>query len=187
MAGRFNVMPVIRGHWKGLSVGNGKTPRADHFARSILAIPLLVGVLAVPLDWKVQAPSAILSGVALLAGGLLAAFAQLASLRLKLTEWQSHEDDSGQVDREMIDETVAHLLTAALLCAVDAVILVIGMNVSNDTLTFALTGFWAAVVLAVSSYIILIFVLALPRLYSAYVEINRVRAELSGFSRGKWK
>jgi TRAP-type uncharacterized transport system fused permease subunit len=185
MSGRFNVFPVLRGHWKGLTVENDGELQPDILARMILLVPVIVCVLTLALGWQLRAPAAILSGVALLAGGLLAAFAQLSSLRLKLTEWQDHPEDAGRIDREMIDETVAHLLMAALLCAVDAIVLVIGMNVSSGV-NSAVTGIWASLALAISSYIILLFILALPRLYSAYVEINRVRPELSGFSRGKW-
>lgn len=39
-------------------------------------------------------------------------------------------------------------------------------------------------VLTVTTYIALLFLVLVPRLYSAYVEMNAVRSELSGFRTG---
>jgi small basic protein len=49
----------------------------------------------------------------------------------------------------------------------------------------AIHGWLAAAMLAVGTYLALLFVLVLPRLYSAYVSINKVRDRLNGFSRGR--
>ncbi|TCR15414.1 hypothetical protein EV578_117110 [Streptomyces sp. BK205] len=86
----------------------------------------------------------------------------------------------------MLDETAAHLLTGSLLCAFDVASLVVGMNVSV-TKEGHLFGFWAALSAAISSYVLVIFVLLVPRLYSAYVEINDVSPELNGFVSGPRK
>lgn len=82
----------------------------------------------------------------------------------------------------MLDETAAHLLTGSLLCAFDAAALVIGMNVSA-TKNGQLYGFWAAFASGLSSYILVIFIFVIPRLYSAYVEINDVSPSLNGFNK----
>ena len=83
----------------------------------------------------------------------------------------------------MIDETAAHLLFAALLSAVDAGLIVIAMNTVASGQN--VEGWWAALVLAVSSYILMLFIICLPRLYSAYIQINSVSDALSGFTKGR--
>ncbi|MFJ3136786.1 hypothetical protein ACIPK5_12805 [Streptomyces sp. NPDC086843] len=92
----------------------------------------------------------------------------------------SSEASRYEVEKGMLDETAAHLLTGSLLCALDAASLVIGMNVSV-TRAGHLYGFWAALAAAISSYVLIIFVLLVPRLYSAYVEMNDVHPDLNGF------
>src|SRR3546814_17289338 len=78
------------------------------------------------------APGALLSGVALLAGGFLAAFAQLSNLRIKLTERMRDLPDADRIDRDALDETASHLLVSSYLSAVTAVILVLGMNFGTN-------------------------------------------------------
>ncbi|MGV9452119.1 hypothetical protein [Streptomyces sp. NPDC003635] len=185
MLDRFNVAPILRGHWKGLTNGQYLVHRPDLAARAILLLPLL---LFGYLFWRgasLASPAALLTGAALLAGGMLSAFTHLSTLRLKITEWDGDDGVSRfSVEKDMLDETAAHLLTGSLACVLDAASLVIGMNVSLDK-EGHLTGFWAALSAGISLYVLLIFVVILPRLYSAYVEINSVTGRMSGFTRGK--
>jgi hypothetical protein len=154
-------------------------------ARAALLVPLAVFLVMFFKDGKLASPAALLTGVSLLAGGMLSSFTHLSTLRLKITEWDGAGGPSRfEVEREMLDETAAHLLTGSLFCAFDAASLVIGMNFSL-TKTGHLYGFWAALSAGVSSYILLIFVFVIPRLYSAYVEINGVGRDLSGFAKTK--
>ncbi|MEC4573641.1 hypothetical protein [Streptomyces virginiae] len=185
MLDRFNVMPVFRGHWKGLTDGRYSTRRADVAARLSLLIPACVFVLMALRGGRLAAPAALIAGVSLLAGGMLSAFTHLSTLRLKITEWDNAGGASRfEVEKGMLDETAAHLLTASLLCALDAATLVIGMNF-GVTSTGQLSGFWAALAAALSSYVLLVFIFVIPRLYSAYVEINNVAPDLNGFDRRK--
>lgn len=182
---RFNIMPVLRGHWKGLTDRRYVPRRADILARLSLLLPVAVFFLMWRRDGQLAAPAPLLTGVALLMGGMLSAFTHLSVLRLKVTEWSSSGGDSRwEVERGMLDETAAHLLAGALLCAFDAAVLAVGMNVSV-TKSGHLCGFWAAAAAALSSYILLIFIFIVPRLYSAYVDLNGVSAELNGFNRGR--
>jgi hypothetical protein len=182
MLSRFNLIPVVRGSWKGLSDSQYKP---DWFARA--ALTLLPGALFVGmLLWggRLAAPTPILTAVSLLAGGMLSAFTHLSTLRLKITEWLSSPDIDDEFlrdEREMLDESAAHLLTGAMACAIAAGILVLGMNVALDG-KGAITGLWAALSSAASAYVLLLFIMAVPRLYSAYVDINKVSSKLSGFS-----
>jgi hypothetical protein len=180
---RLSVAPIIRGHWKGLTNGVGNTAVADWTARiAFTIIPLGVATLTVSLQWCMAQPGPLLSGVSLLAGALLGAFAQLSSLRLKITEWSTGEPRKWEVERELIDETAAHILFAAMLCATDAALLVVAMNVTPPNMP--VEPGWSAPILGIASYIFLMFIVCLPRLYSAYVQINSVSDKLSGFTRG---
>ncbi|MFF0132215.1 hypothetical protein ACFYTG_42010 [Streptomyces mirabilis] len=144
-------------------------------------VPILVFLLMWLKDGRLSTPGALLTGVALLAGGMLSAFTHLSTLRLKLKEWAGASEVSRyEVEKGMLDETAAHLLTGSLLCVLDAASLVIGMNVSV-TKDGHLFGFWAALAAAISSYVLIIFIFLIPRLYSAYVEMNDVSPDLNGF------
>lgn len=181
MFSRFNFIPVLRGHWKGLTDGRYTPPQPDILARSALIVPIIVFLLMWLKGGRFSTPVALLTGVTLLAGGMLTAFTHLSTLRLKLKEWAGTPDGSRyDVEKGMLDETAAHLLTGSLLCALDAASLVIGMNVSA-TESGHLYGFWAALSAAISSYILIIFFFIVPRLYSAYVEMNDVSPDLNGF------
>ncbi|WP_091101164.1 hypothetical protein [Micromonospora citrea] len=188
MLSRFNIVPVLRGHWKGLSDGRYRTYRPDWVARCILAAPVGVFVLMLWSGTGLAAPTPLLTAVALLAGGMLSTFTHLSTLRLKLTEWLEKFDDGEDarfvVERESLDETAAHLLAGSLVCAIDAAVLVVGMNVSTSD-RGALEGIWAALGGGLSSYILLVFIMVMPRMYSAYVEINSVSTKLSGFSKDR--
>lgn len=181
---RFEVRPVFRGHWKGLTNGLGSDCKPDWFARATLVlIPVGVAALSLVLGWKIAQPAPLLGGVSLLAGGLLGAFAQLSSLRLKVSEWTEHDDDKWLVERELLDETAAHVLLAALLCAVDATLLVIAT--STTSASDGLPSGWTATIGAISVYVALMFIICIPRLYSAYVQINSVADHLNGHVKGR--
>jgi hypothetical protein len=186
MLDRFNLMPVFRGSWKGLTDGRYGRLRPDWMARVVLLLPP-VALLVIMLwrDARLAAPTPVLTAVSLLAGGMLSAFTHLSTLRLKITEWLDDPDaeqDRFKAEREMMDESAAHLLAGAVACAIDAVILVLGLNLSSDD-KGALTGIWAALGGAASTYVLLLFIMSVPRLYAAYVEINRVSSKLSGFAK----
>lgn len=179
---RFEIAPLIRGHWKGLTNGvENVTP--DWTGRTILVgVPIVLGILAKSLDWQIAAPTALLAGMSLLAGALLTSFTHLSVLRMKVSDWTEHESDSRAAERAMLDETAAHLLLAALASVITAVVLVIGLNFREGE-PEVVTGLWAAVGLALSSWVVLLFIVCLPRLYSAYVQINDVSDKLNGFVR----
>ncbi|MEV7830351.1 hypothetical protein AB0P12_06935 [Streptomyces subrutilus] len=185
MSERFNVLPVLRGHWKGLTDGRYREKRADIAARLSLLLPFAVFGFMLWRHGRLAAPAALLTGVALMAGGMLSAFTHLSTLRLKITDWEKPGVVSRfEVERDMLDETAAHLLTGSLLCALNAAVLVIGMNV-GVTKTGHLYGIWAAMAAGLSSYVLIVFVFVIPRLYSAYVQMNNVSGDLSGFNRSK--
>lgn len=184
---RLNFAPIFRGHWKGLTNGVGAEGGPDWTVRgAIIILPIGTTVVAYFLEWRFAAAAPLLAGVSLLAGALLSSFTYLSTLRMKIVEWTKHEDDSLKVERSMLDETAAHLLAASFACALDTAVLVIGMNVSGAA-GGAVEGVWAALATGVSVYVLLIFIICLPRLYSAYVQVNDVSDRYSGFVKGRRK
>jgi hypothetical protein len=179
---RFNPTPLFRGHWRGLSVDTATgtaTAYTDLAARVVFAVvPLGLVVCSYLLHWELKAPGPLLSGVSLLAGGLLASFGQLTSFRQRLYDSMVFEGDGEAMDRNMVDETVAHLLLAAFLCGIDAALLVIGLNVSKTGAS--VTGLLGAAIIGVSAYIGILFLVAVPRLYVAYATYNKVSRHISG-------
>ena len=183
MSSRFIPIEVFRGHWKGLSDYRSKKPVADNLTRAgLIALPVAAGISIIVFDGSLAAPGSLLAGVALLAGGFLASFGQISSLRLRLTDRAIDYKDVEQVDRDALDETAAHLLVASFMSALTALSLVLGMNLGADA-KGAVGGVWAAIAVALATHVLLVFIIAVPRLYTAYVNINRVRPELSGTHR----
>jgi hypothetical protein len=185
MSSRFIPVELFRGHWKGLSDYRGHQIVPDNLSRAILiAVPLLAGASIFLLQGTLAAPGSLLAGVALLAGGFLAAFGQISTLRLRLTDRAKDFGEVEAIDRDALDETAAHLLVASFMSAVTALVLVLGMNLGANQ-AGVIWGFWAALAVVPATYVLLVFVIAIPRLYAAYVNINKVRDQLSGTYRGK--
>jgi hypothetical protein len=182
MFDRFNPAPLFRGHWRGLSMDNrdGTAVVAkDVAARAIFTVvPVGLAITAFTLHWKLKSGSDLLGGVALLAGGLLAAFGQLTSWRQRMFDSMTYEGDAEASDRNMIDESVAHLLLASFMCGVDAALIVIGLNVAKRP--DQIGGVLGALIIGVSSHILLLFLTSVPRLYSAYANYNKVSRHISG-------
>jgi hypothetical protein len=186
MSSRLFPTELLRGHWKGLSDYRGRNPVADKATRTVVVVvPLVAGACLWIFGGSLAAPGSLLAGVALLAGGFLAAFGQISNLRLRLTDRASENQVVQQVDRDSLDETAAHLLVASFASALTALVLVLGMNFGADPKTGSLGGPFGAVAVALATYVLIVFVIAVPRLYTAYVNINSVREELSGTHRGR--
>lgn len=176
--GRFDLRPIIRGHWYGLSDGRRTDDGGDWPTRIALLSTVLLVPAGMQFDWKLAAPGPLLGGVALLAGALIGSYGTLSTLRLRLLDLADPHDEALEPERDLLDESVAHLLLAALVAALTAASLVIGTN--TTPMNEPVTGFWAALAIALSTYLLLLFVLVLPRLYAAYVQINVVRPALNG-------
>ncbi|MEV3903318.1 hypothetical protein AB0K11_13420 [Mycobacterium sp. NPDC050551] len=178
-AARINPMPVIRAHVRTLT----NEARVDWVARAIIwGAPIAVGSLAYGTSWRFTAPSAVLAGVALLMGGLLSTAGVLSALRLKLTD----RDEAHRVAEEAkrnLDEAVPHVLTAALACLAAATVIIVAMNyplaVGDPTIN---RGF-SCTTAAALTFIGVLFVATIIRLYAAYVQVNNVPSQLNGFVR----
>ncbi|QFG08101.1 membrane protein [Gordonia phage PCoral7] len=194
---RFNIFPLLRGHWRGLTVVNkvGEHAGADVLTRLALVV-LSSGAAAWVwfADVRFAAPAALLSGFALLSGVLLSVFAQLASMRVRLTDAEN-TSNRRRVLKDSLDESVAHVLIAAILGLVASVTIVISMAMYRPELVAApnpkdppvpvatdpvIAGWPAAVVSAVGVYEVLLLLMIMARLYSAYTRVNDVSDLLDG-------
>ena len=182
---RFNPSPIFRGHRKGLSDYRTLQSVPDRLTRTVLwGLPAAVTLCVFSFGGTLTQPSALLSGLALLSGSLLAAFGQLSTLRLKAAESLGDNESDEGIFVDYFDETAAHLLVAAYSSAVTACIIVLGLNFGLDA-SGRLTGVWSAVVSGSAVYVFLLFIVALPRIYVAYAGINRIRDEMNGTFKNK--
>lgn len=180
IAKRIVPVEVFSAHWKALADYRRTPVTPDWIARfAVVLIPAIVFVVMWGTSGSLTAPAALLTGMALLAGGLLSAFSQLSALRLKLSDRLDKAIKGDSARRDHLDETAAHLLVAAYMAALTAVLLVIGMNVSTNA-HGALTGLLAWSAASTSVHVALVFFIALPRLYVGYASVNGVRKELDG-------
>lgn len=208
MFDRLNIFAVLRGHWKGLRNRSGsKVIAADLVARGFL-----VGstVFVVVLSWRsgleLKQPGTLFAGLSLLSSGLLAAFAQIASIRTRFSVPDDPDFDTEIDTRNMLDEAVAHVLTAALLAAVAAALLLVAINVGGvetsqaapvgtsgsapvgpATVSTATTSAeqsintaFSTLIAGLATYLFVLFVMTIRKLYAAYVVGNNVSEELSG-------
>lgn len=183
MFDRISPLAIFRAHWKALSDYRSSRRAPDLVARVIVVlVPLGAGSGAYIAGATLRAPEAVLAGVALLAGGLLTAFTYLSSLRLRLTERESTWGDAERLERDATDETSAHLLAASYVSALATAALIVGMIMTDDE-AGAVVGGWAALIIALLTYILVLFLMTLPRLYFSYVATHGVRRELSGLHR----
>lgn len=148
--------------------GNNNDQRADTAARFFLyGVPTALLAVSLWRNWKLTDPASVGAGSALIAGILFAAFTQLATLRERL---EDREEPISAVTRQHFRETASHLLVGALAAALEAAILVAASGARNhpdDKLAVLPT----AIVLAVGSYVFLLFVMAVRRMYSTYLKV----------------
>lgn len=178
---------VVRAQWKVLADYRSDPSRPDWFTRAaVFGLPFVVGVVVFVTKTSIEEPGALLSGLALLAGGLLASFAQLSDLRLRLTDRATDRPNSERTDRDSLDETAAHILVSSYMAGLTCILLVVGQQLATDD-QGRIVGWMAALVTACASHVGITFLVALPRLYSAYAMMNKVRSNLDGTYRSAKK
>lgn len=185
MFDRLVPTSVFRAHWKALSDyrSSGK-PRPDWVTRAVVVgLPAIVTVLGWWTGLELKSPEGLLAALALLAGGFLTAFTHLSTVRMKLADREDVWGEAERIDRDSIDETSAHLLAASYLSGVAAALLVLGFNF-GATEEGNIAGVWAALASGAMTYVLVLFLVSLPRLYSAYALYANVRNELSGTHKG---
>jgi hypothetical protein len=169
---RFDVRPLFYDHIRSLrKVQHGVEEdylRPDYAARiTLYGLPATLAVLSCWRGWKLTDPGSIAAGCALMAGILFTAFTQLGTLRDRL---EDRQESVGDVTRRLFRETAAHLLVGALASATESGILVFASGI-RDNPDAKVAVFPTAIVLAFALYIFLLFVMAVRKMYSAYLRV----------------
>jgi hypothetical protein len=183
---RFSAGSIWAAHMKGLQNRDFRAAAphgvADLLARTVLyGIPVGLGVVSYVLGAKLTGVDGLLAASGILAGGLFMAFTQVAAWRDRYTERMLERHASELPQRYSLDETVAHILMATYGCLLLTVAAVAGSNFADHQ--ERLTGFWAAGVIVLGSYVVLLLGIILPKLYAAYAVTHQVDPEMSGLYR----
>lgn len=184
---RFSAASIWRAHLKGLRNRNFRKAEpglgiVDVLARGVLyGLPLGLAVAGYFVGAKVVAVDGLLAAAGILAGALFMAFTQVASWRERYTERQRERYASELPQRYSLDETVAHVLIATYASLALVVVVLVSANYANKA--GDLVGVGAALTIALGSYVVLLLLIILPKLYAAYAVTHEVAPEMSGLSR----
>jgi hypothetical protein len=136
---------------------------------AIFGTPIIAGGLAIfPLHFVITTPVALLPAVSLLAGVLLAAAGQVITMRGRIADSLTLSSDPRVTGH--IRETLSGLLLAAVAALFDALLLGTLAVVMSDVHRWwhiALTG----LIVAVTTYLAMMFIVTARRLYSTYLEV----------------
>ena len=176
MLQRFLPIELVKAHWTSIedrTAGNSAPARPDRPVHVVLIlVPTVAAIAAGLTGLEVKAPAAILSALSLFSAGLLAAFAQIASIRSRYRVPDSAYDPDRPV-RDMLDEAVAQVLMAALVSVTTALVVVIGMNVPGGSEKGLVT--WAScIVTFLGTYLTLLFLMVIRKLWGAYQVANEL-------------
>ncbi|WBC12963.1 hypothetical protein O7600_17465 [Micromonospora sp. WMMA1998] len=161
---RFDLRPLIRDHFRSMQLPNASP---DWAARSIVVlVPVVVGVLSYLRGWRLTDPSAISGASALIAGIMFGAFTQLAAFRDRIEGRRPFDATT----RRHFRETAAHLMAGALASALEAAVLVVASGIRPNP-DAKLDRVATCVVLALGSYVLVLFIMAIRRMYSAYLRV----------------
>ncbi|TKR27166.1 hypothetical protein FA014_02070 [Cellulomonas hominis] len=141
----------------------------------LLVVPLVAAAAVVWQQFGLGSTGAVTSGLALLGGALLAAFPQLAAWRSRLSQRVEFKATTERPARESVDEAVAHVLWSALLSVLGAVLAAAVENSvpTGEQIEAAGVPYWTwiamgAALVALSTYLVLTFVVIVNLLWSAY-------------------
>lgn len=177
MFDRFNVLVLVRDHTRSLVIYPTTNP--DRVARFLLYIlPLVAAGAAVSARYRIGEPTALVPATSLLAGIFFAAVGQLISIRARIAD--SVHLSGNQRLRAHFRESVSGMLLAAL--AALGVSLLLGVLIllaptpvpkkgalSDDIIEWTAIA-CSALVVALITYMVLLFVSSARRLYTSYLE-----------------
>lgn len=171
---RFNLGPLFLDHIRSMrQVRPGGSPEdqgdpPDVAAQVFLySAPVVVALISIWRSWRLTDPGSLSGASALMAGILFAAFTQLAALRERL---EDRSEPIGTTTRKHFRETAAHLMMGSLAAAVEAAFLVVASGSRNHP-DDKLAELPTAIALGVAAYLFLLFVMAVRRMYSAYLRV----------------
>ncbi len=140
-------------------------------------------VCSLHFHWTIRSSDGLIAGLSIFAGGFLAAFTHLATVRQTLEGRHAQQGEAESPERNLVDIAVTRLLGgASLLSASTVAVLVVGTSAAaNDK--GEIVGAFAAATWVGATLSLILFVSAVSTLYSAYVQMNRVDPDLDGSRR----
>ncbi|WP_146243456.1 hypothetical protein [Curtobacterium sp. MCLR17_034] len=163
---RLNVFSVLADQFKYLT--NISSNRPERLVRA-LVILIAPGafVLSLLLDLHMQSVGDLVGALGLLAGVFISAFALVFSLRINLAARPTRVVERRTA--RLMDESALTLLAAGLLSGVDAIWLA-GVSVSIPEEGYVVSAFATAVTVALSSLVVVYFLLSIRRLHKLYTD-----------------
>lgn len=162
---RINVFALLSDQFRFLRhAGNGKPAR---FVRALVILTApATGGLSYALGWRMQSVGELASGLGLMAGVFISAFAIVFSLRLTLANRPT--SNMKQLASRLMDEGALTLLAAGLLAGIDAMWLswVAATTVKDAGVSVIET----AVTTGLSALVALYFLLSVRRLHILYTD-----------------
>ncbi len=182
---------IYRGQWKALRLytpGNkGNTSNHEESTRrSILGIlivyvvPPSAGIAAYVLKFQLDFGDTLIAVMGILAGALIATFSQLANWRQL---FKTDNEIGTSPERWLLDSSIAHILAGAYSAVLVSIITLVAMAVQLPALPSLspwIHRVGSVVIVLLSAHVAVSILVALPNLYSAYVQINQVDPLLNG-------
>lgn len=161
----MNPMTVPVAHWTSLSdLRNGADGKADWTTRGIL-YGLLLGTIGLSFWRDVDLDGiadALVGGYALVAGVLIAVFAQLAAWRTRLDDRAAFRPRSEAPARRLVDAAVAHALVGVLASAIGVGLAVlVGLEAKPVRV-------WNALAAGFGVYLLALIIIIVNTAYAAY-------------------
>lgn len=179
----LNPLAIYNGQWKALrtySVDDtvkGRRSKLGGFL--IYGVPLVLAALALPMRIHFSSDT-LLAMLGILAGALISAFGQLASWRDSI-KGTKRTDDANRPERWLLDSAASHILAGAYSSVCAAVLVLLSMVITLPNILPAWAhGIGTMAILLFSSHVATSILVALPALYSAYVQLNDVPGILNG-------
>lgn len=156
---------VFQRHWHGLSdYRNGRGGRPARATRwTLYGLPLVAFGFALWREWSPsEVVDALVGGYSLVAGVLLAAFAQLASWRNELDKRARSRPKSDAPARRAVDAAVAHCLVGVVAAVFAAIAAILSkLEVSPSCL-------WDAAAIGLGTYLVLLIMLIVSAIFVGY-------------------
>lgn len=164
---RLSLRTVRQDYWRSLRKhGSGK--RDVWTIALLLGLPVLLGVGAAwPVKLVIVKPDPLIAAVSLLAGVLLAAAGQVVTLRARIADSLTLAADDRVTG--MLRETMSGILLAAVAALMDAVLLgTLSVVTTNDHRWWDIA--LSASVVAITVFLVLMFINTARRMYTTYLE-----------------
>ncbi|WP_152600288.1 hypothetical protein [Bifidobacterium callitrichos] len=161
---------------------NEENPKGISILSVVLTyfIPIACGVVSAMLNYHLASADSLLSMLGILAGALIAAFAQLASWREKFSEHWT-KDRAHKPERWLLDAAIAHLLAGAYSSVVASLLVIVSLIVNLPTYFPAIThSICSALIIVLGIHVVVSLLTSLPKMYAAYVQLNHVSQLLNG-------